>query len=81
MAGHLVTAVVAVVRAIAAEKQGDASSAAAGKFIFSTQQLTCDVTNTVTNISAENTTSEGISPNRSRTRNFPNPLCVFHCVL
>lgn len=57
VAGHLIAAVTAVVRTVAAEEQGDAASAAAGKFIFSTQQLTCDVTNTVTNISAENTTN------------------------
>lgn len=57
VAGHLIAAVTAVVRTVAAEKQGDAASVAAGKFIFSTQQLICDMTNTVTNISANNTTN------------------------
>lgn len=85
MAGRLVAAVTAVVCAVAAEKQGDAPSAAAGKFIFSTQQPTCDVTNPVTDISAENKphlcSLLVFSPNKSRTRNFPNPLCVLSVLL
>lgn len=81
VAGHLVAALAAVVCAVAAEKQGDAPSAAAGEFIFSAQQPTCDVTNTEINTSAENTPNicrlSVFAPNKSRTRIFPRALCVF----